>query len=41
MVSGYLIIRANSIDDAIKLADACPALLLGGNAEVRSIMKID
>jgi hypothetical protein len=41
MVGGYIVVKANSIDEAIKLADGCPTLLLGGNVEVRSVMKIN
>jgi hypothetical protein len=31
MVGGYIIVKTNTLDEAIKLADGCPALLLGGN----------
>jgi hypothetical protein len=41
MVGGYIVVKANSIDEAIKLADGCPTLSLGGNVEVRSVMKIN
>jgi hypothetical protein len=41
MVGGYLIVKANSIDEAMEMAKTCPGLLYGGNVEVRSVMAID
>jgi hypothetical protein len=41
MVGGYLVIKANSLDDALQIARACPNLLYGGNVEVRAVMAID
>ena len=41
MVGGYLIVKANSLDEAVGIAKSCPALLYGGNVEVRSVMAID
>jgi len=38
IVGGYLICKANTIDEAIELAKGCPTLLMGGNVEVRDIM---
>ncbi len=38
MVGGFIIVNAASIDEAIKLADGCPALSNGGKVEVRDIM---
>ena len=41
-VGGYLIVKANTLDEAIELAKSCPALLSGtGNVEVRAVMSID
>jgi hypothetical protein len=34
-IGGYLIIKANTYDDAVKIAEGCPILELGGNVEVR------
>jgi hypothetical protein len=41
MVGGYLIVKANSLDEAIGMAKACPNLSYGGNVEVRAVMGID
>jgi hypothetical protein len=38
IVGGYIIVKANSIDEAIQLAGGCPILFIGGNVEVRDIM---
>jgi hypothetical protein len=36
-IGGYSIVKANSIDEAVKLAKGCPILAMGGNVEVREI----
>ena len=36
-IGGYSLIKASSIDEAIKIAQACPILSVGGNVEVRPI----
>src|SRR5690348_9859709 len=42
MVGGYLIVKANTLDEATELAKSCPALLSGtGIVEVRAVMSID
>ena len=41
MIGGYLIVKANSIDEAMEMAKTCPGLLYGGNVEVRSVMEIE
>jgi len=41
LLGGYLIVKANSIDEAMKMAAECPGLLYGGSVEVRSVMGID
>ncbi|MCA0362662.1 MAG: YciI family protein [Bacteroidetes bacterium] len=41
MVGGYIIVKANDIDEALKLAEGCPVLHIGGNVEVRNILKIN
>lgn len=41
MVGGYIIVTAASIDEAIQLANGCPALQSGGKVEVRDIMVFD
>jgi hypothetical protein len=41
MVGGYLIVKEKSLDNAIKLAEGCPVLEMGGHVEVRDIMVIN
>ena len=41
MIGGYLIVKAESMDEAMKMADGCPNLLYGGNVEVRAVMNIE
>lgn len=41
MIGGYLIARAENLDEAMKLAAGCPILAIGGNVEVRSIRIIN
>ena len=38
MVGGYIIVKAENIDDAIKLSEGCPTLGYGGSVEVRDVM---
>jgi len=42
MIGGYLIVNANSLDEAVEIAKTCPNLK-GGNGvvEVRAVMSID
>jgi hypothetical protein len=39
MVGGYILVKADDMDDAIKLSEGCPTLDIGGNVEVRPLMK--
>ena len=41
MIGGYLIVKANSLDEALSMAQTCPGLAMGGKVEVRTIMAID
>lgn len=41
VVGGYLIVKADSIDEATEMAKSCPNLMYGGNVEVRSVMPIE
>lgn len=41
MVGGYLIVKANTLEDAVEMAKSCPNLIYGGNVEVRSVMSIE
>jgi hypothetical protein len=36
-LGGNMIVIANSLDEAVEMAKACPILLMGGTVEVRSI----
>lgn len=38
-ISGYYVIKANSLEEATKLSKGCPVLRLGGSVEVREVMK--
>jgi hypothetical protein len=41
MVGGYLVVKADTLDEAIEMAKGCPNLIYGGSVEVRSVMTID
>lgn len=41
IIGGYIIVKAENIDGALELAQGCPILAMGGNVEVRPIMKIE
>ena len=41
MIGGYLIVKANSLGEAVDLAKGCPIYAFGGNVEVRGVMPID
>lgn len=34
-VTGYIMVNAKSMDDAMKIAKGCPLLEIGGNLEIR------
>ncbi len=40
-VGGYIIVKANSIDEAAEIAKGCPILTIGGNVEVRTVVPMD
>jgi len=40
IVGGYFIIKADSMDDAVSIAKDCPDLEIGGQVEVREVMKM-
>ncbi len=40
-ISGYTIVKAEDLDDAVKLAEGCPIFLNGGTVEVRDVMVFD
>lgn len=39
-MSGYTIVKADSIDDAISIAKDCPFLEIGGTLEVSELMQM-
>lgn len=41
IVGGYVIVKAEDIDEALKLAEGCPILFVGGHVEVRDIMRLN
>jgi len=41
VVGGYLIVKADSLDEAVEMAKSCPNIIYGGNVEVRSVMPIN
>ena len=41
IVGGYILVKANDIDEVIKLAEGCPILNIGGHVEVRNVLKIN
>jgi len=41
VVGGYIIVKADSLDDALQLAHGCPILYVGGHVEVRDIMVLN
>jgi hypothetical protein len=40
-VGGYIMIRANSIDEAAEIAKGCPIFVINGNVEVRPVVAMD
>ncbi len=41
VVGGYMLVKANSLDEAVELAQGCPILKIGGHVEVRNIMALN
>lgn len=41
IVGGYIIVKADDIDDAVKLAEGCPMFFIGGHVEIREIMELN
>jgi hypothetical protein len=41
MVGGYIIVKADSLDEAVTLSTGCPVLAIGGTVEVRDVMVFD
>ena len=40
IIGGYIVVKAESLDEAVSLADGCPIFNIGGTVEVRDIMDI-
>lgn len=40
-ISGYIVIRAESLDEAVEMSHGCPVLTIGGSVEVRGIIPMD
>ena len=41
MISGLIVVKAASIEEAAEIAKGCPILLVGGNVEVRDIIPMN
>jgi len=41
IVGGYLIVKADTLEEALEMAKGCPNLQNGGNVEVREVMPMD
>ena len=42
IVGGYIIVKADNLEDAVKLSEGCPTLEIpGGKVEVRDVMVFD
>ena len=41
IVGGFIVVNADSIEEAVKLSEGCPALANGGKVEVRDVMVFD
>ncbi|GGG97021.1 hypothetical protein GCM10007415_35400 [Parapedobacter pyrenivorans] len=40
-ISGYIVVRAETIDEAVTMAKENPIFMVGGNIEVREVLKRD
>ena len=40
-INGYIIVKTETLDEAVELAGGCPILNVGGNVEVRTIVTMD
>ncbi len=40
-ISGYIVVKAETIDEAVDMAKSNPIFKLGGNIEVREVLKRD
>lgn len=40
-INGYILVKADHLDDAVLIAKGCPILKIGGNVEVRKVVSPD
>lgn len=40
IVGGYMLVKANDLEEAVQLSAGCPTLAAGGTVEVRSVMDL-
>ena len=40
-ISGYIIVRAESIEEAVEMAKGNPIFKIGGNIEIREVLKVN
>ncbi|PWG80577.1 YciI family protein [Pararcticibacter amylolyticus] len=40
-INGYMIVKTDTIEEAVSIASECPILKIGGNVEVRKIVSPD
>ena len=40
-IGGYIIVRADSLEEAAEISKGCPILKLGGNVEIRTIIPME
>ncbi len=41
IVGGYIVVKSNSMEEAMELAAGCPILQVGGNVEVRNVIPMN
>jgi hypothetical protein len=41
IVGGYLLVKVDSMSEAIKLAEGCPIYAMGGNVELREVIPMN
>jgi len=41
IIGGYILVKATNIDEAMKLAEGCPILSIGGHVEVRNVVPMN
>lgn len=41
ILGGYILVKAANMDEAMKLAEGCPILNIGGHVEVRNVMPMN